>query len=471
MDVFNFIQSSNMAKILENWDPEDIQQWNSSGKAIAKRNLWISVAALVLAFVVWQIWSVIIVDLPEIGFKFTESQLFLLASLPALSGATLRIFYSFAVPVFGGRKWTVISTASLLIPLLGIGICIQDPQTSFSTMVFLALLCGFGGGNFSSSMANISLFFPQKEKGGALGINAGLGNLGVSLVQFVTPLVIAYSIFGAVAGDPQQVTKAAQSVLQWTQNAAYIWIPFVLAVTIAAWFGMNDVALTKTPVKEQLRIFKYKHNWLMCWLYIGTFGSFIGFSATFPMLTKTAFPEVDAVKYAFLGPFLGALTRVAGGMVSDKIAASKVTNISFIIMVAAVVGVIFALPHNGQAGNFPIYFVCFILLFVFSGIGNGSVFAQAPRVFSRLFLRQRQHMPPEKQHVMQQNAAKETATIVGFMGAIGAYGGFFIPKAFGSSLEATGSPIHALWGFIAFYVTCLLVNGWFYMRKSSPTAC
>lgn len=178
------------------WTPEDKSFWEAEGQAIAKLNLWISVPALFLAFAVWQLWSVAAVNLPQLGFKYTTNQLFWLASAPALSGATLRIFYSFMVPVFGGRRWTAISTASLLIPAIGIGVAIQDPTTPYPTMLILALLCGLGGGNFSSSMSNISFFFPKERKGSALGVNAGLGNLGVSVVQFLSPIIISVGVFG-----------------------------------------------------------------------------------------------------------------------------------------------------------------------------------------------------------------------------------------------------------------------------------
>ena len=221
----------------------------STGKKITKRNLWISIPALLLAFAIWQVWSVAVVNLPSIGFKFTENQLFWLAALPALSGATLRIFYSFMVPVFGGRKWTTISTASLLLPAIGLGFAVQNPETSYATMVVLALLCGLGGGNFLSSMANISFFYPKAEKGTAMGLNAGLGNLGVSTVQFVVPLVITAGVFGALGGEPQTWTKAGVTKQIWLQNAGFIWVPFIVLSTIAAWFGMNDIADAKASFK------------------------------------------------------------------------------------------------------------------------------------------------------------------------------------------------------------------------------
>ena len=340
-----------MAKNLSVWQPENQQFWQSSGQAIAKRNLWISVPALLLAFAIWQVWSVAVVKLPNIGFAYSKNQLFWLAALPALSGATLRIFYSFVVPVFGGRRWTAISTASLLIPAIGLGVAVQNPETSYLTMVILALLCGFGGANFSSSMSNISFFFPKAEKGGALGINAGLGNLGVSVVQFVVPIVITFALFGALGGEAQTITnKDGTSSQIWLQNAGFVWVPFIILSTLMAWFGMNDIDSAKASFKDQAVIFKRKHNWLMCWLYIGTFGSFIGFSAGFALLTKQVFPDVDPTKYAFLGPLVGALMRVIGGKLSDKFAASKVTEVSFIVMMLAVVGVIFTLPTATNAG-------------------------------------------------------------------------------------------------------------------------
>ena len=264
-------------KLLTIWTPEGQAVLAREGQAIANLNLWISVPALFLAFAVWQLWSVVAVNLNALGFNFSTNQLFWLAAAPALSGATLRIFYSFMVPIFGGRRWTAISTASLLIPTIGIGIAVQDPTTSYPTMLVLALLCGFGGGNFSSSMANISFFFPKERKGSALGVNAGLGNLGVSSVQFLAPLVVTMPIWLVFGGDPQIITnKAGQQVEIWAQNAAFIWVPFIIIAALAAWVAMSDIADAKASFTEQAIIFKRKHNWIMCWLYLGTFGSFMG---------------------------------------------------------------------------------------------------------------------------------------------------------------------------------------------------
>ena len=188
------------AHVLVDWNPEHPTYWEMKGRRVATRNLWISMPSLLLAFAVWMVWSVVVVNLPNIGFAFDNNQLFWLTALPGLSGATLRIFYSFMVPIFGGRLWTALSTASLLLPAVGIGVAVQDPATSYSTFLALALLCCFGGGNFASSMANISFFFPKAKKGAALGMNAGIGNLGVSVVQFVVPIVIATGLFGDAGG-------------------------------------------------------------------------------------------------------------------------------------------------------------------------------------------------------------------------------------------------------------------------------
>ena len=458
------------SRIITRWEPEHPTFWQQEGKAIARRNLWISIPALTLAFIIWQVWSVAVLNMPNIGFRYSENQLFWLAALPALSGATLRIFYSFMVPVFGGRKWTALSTASLLIPVIGIGFAVQDPNTSYATMAGLALLCGFGGGNFSSSMANISFFFPKAEKGTALGLNAGLGNLGVSVAQFGVPIVITLGLFGALGGEPQTWVKGAVTKQMWLQNAGFVWVPFIVLSTLAAWFGMNDLASAKASFADQAVIFKRKHNWLMCWLYIGTFGSFIGFAAGFPLLVKGQFPQIDPSKYVFFGPLVGALARPIGGWLSDKIGGAKVTQTVFFLMVAAVFGVLRFLPHGGQGGNFQGFFAMFLCLFALTGIGNGSTFMQVPAIF--LTLHKRMAKPGDAaQKQAAADATKEAAAVLGFSGAIGAYGGFFIPKSYGTSIALTGGVEAALYAFIAFYLSCLLINGWYYARKNAEVPC
>ncbi|WP_284617868.1 NarK family nitrate/nitrite MFS transporter [Aquabacterium humicola] len=457
--------------MIAHWNPEDRSFWSAKGASIAQRNLWISIPALTLAFAVWMVWSVVVVNLPQVGFRFSTNQLFWLASLPALCGATLRIFYSFAVPIFGGRRWTAISTASLLLPAIGIGLAVQNPGTPYEVFVLLALLCGFGGGNFASSMSNISFFFPKDQKGTALGLNAGLGNLGVSLVQFVVPMVIGASVFGDLGGPPQAVTKAGGAMVMWLQNAGYIWVPFVAASALAAWFGMNDLAEAKASFADQAVIFKRKHNWLMCWLYLGTFGSFIGYSAGFPLLIKSQFPGVNALQYAWLGPLVGALIRPVGGWLSDKLGGARVTFWNFIGMALGVVAVLQFMPHNGQGGNFTGFLISFLFLFATAGIGNGSTFRMIPIIFLTERQRAAKGQAKAAQDQAVKDANKEAAAVLGFSSAVGAYGGFFIPKSYGTSIAMTGNPDAALWCFIAFYVTCVAMTWFFYSRKGAEMPC
>lgn len=455
--------------VLVRWDPEDPAFWKNQGRPVAWRNLLISIPALMLAFAVWSLWSVVVVNLDRAGFHFSKNQLFWLTALPALSGATLRIFYSFLVPVFGGRRFTAISTASLLIPALGMGIALRDPSTGYPTLLALALLCGLGGANFSSSMANISFFFPKAEKGLATGLNAGIGNLGVSVVQFVTPLVISVGLFGALAGEPQATLGDGRAV--WLQNAGFVWVPFIVVATLAAWFGMNDIADAKASFAEQAVIFRRLHNWLMCWLYVGTFGSFIGFSAGFALLTKALFPDVDVAAYAFIGPFAGALTRPVGGWISDHLGGARVTLWTFVGMIAAVAGVAVCLPSADSAGHFGGFLTLFVVLFALTGVGNGSTFRMIPVIFLTLHQRATRGGGDAERRQALAEAGKESAAVLGFAGAIGAYGGFFIPKSFGTSLDLTGSAVPALACFIAFYVSCVAITWWCYARRGASMPC
>ena len=457
--------------VLHHWDPENPEFWERTGARIARRNLWISIISLTLSFAIWVLWSVVTVNLDKVGFRFTSNQLFWLTALPALSGATLRVFYSFMVPIFGGRRWTVISTLSLLLPAVGMGLALQDSSTSYGTLLVLAALCGLGGGNFSSSMANISFFYPKAKKGTATGLNAGIGNLGVSLAQFVVPLVISSAMVGGLTGDGLPYVEHGVEKMLWLQNAGFVWVPFIVISAILAWFGMNDIADAKASFKDQAIIFRRKHNWLMCWLYIGTFGSFIGFSAGLALLTKSQFPDVNPTQYAFLGPLVGALTRPLGGWISDRLkAGATVTLYTFMLMALAVVGVLFTLPSQGGAGNFPAFLGMFILLFALSGIGNGSTFRMIPVIFLTARSLDAEKTPEaQRQAVVQGN--KEASAVLGFSGAVGAYGGFFIPKSFGTSLDMTGSVDTALYAFIVFYLSCMVVTWWFYARKGARTPC
>lgn len=444
-------------KVLDEWAPENPEFWQETGAKIAKRNLYISIPALLLAFCVWMVWSVVVAKLPNVGFEYTTNQLFWLAALPGLSGATLRIFYSFMVPIFGGRLWTTLSTASLLVPAFGIGYAVQNPDTPYLIFLVLALLCGFGGGNFASSMANISFFFPKAQKGNALALNAGLGNLGVSVMQFVVPMVIVAGVFGALGGAPQETADGGKL---WLQNAGFIWVPFIIVSAALAWMGMNDIADAKASFAEQAVIFQRKHNWLMCWLYTGTFGSFIGFSAGLPLLAKHQFPDIDVLKFVFLGPLVGALSRAATGWVSDKWGGGRVTFWVFVGMMLAVVGVVYFL----EAGNWWGFLGMFIAVFFLTGVGNASTFQMIPIIMRQEVPRLMPHLDAAQR---TRQAEKESAAIVGFTSAIAAYGAFFIPKSFGTSIEATGAPMAALWGFFFFYASCAALTWWAYTRRGA----
>ena len=433
---------------IDDWRPEDEQFWENGGKQVASRNLWISIPALLLAFSVWVIWSVVVVRMPEVGFQFDKAQLSWLVALPALSGATMRIFYSFMVPIFGGRRWTAISTASLLIPTIWLGFAIQNPDTTFTTFAIIALLCGLGGANFSSSMSNISFFYPKSKQGTALGLNAGLGNLGVSVSQFVIPAVIGFSLFGALAGEGQ-MTESGKVL--YLQNAAFVWVIPIAIMTVLAWFGMNDLSGAKASFKEQSVIFGRQHTWIMCILYLATFGSFIGFSAAFPMVIKQSFPDVDPLKVAFLGPLVGALFRPVGGWLADKIGGARVTFWVYVVMAISVVAVMFFL----KMGNFIGYFVGFMLLFMTSGIGNASTFRMIPVIFRTMHER---YNSPD----LVNQARKESAAVVGFAGGFAAYGGFFIPKMFGW-FGANNTFVM----LIVFYVICMVLTWWYYSRKGA----
>ena len=446
--------------VLEEWKPEDPEFWATKGRAIARRNLWVSIPALLLAFAVWMVWSVVVAKLPAVGFKFTTDQLFWLAAMPGLSGATLRIFYSFMPPIFGGRLWTSVSTWSLIVPAAGIGLAVQSPETPYIIFLSLALLCGLGGGNFASSMANISFFFPKSEKGNALALNAGLGNLGVSVVQFVIPLVITTGVFGWLGGEPQTTVDATTKL--WLQNAGFIWVPFIAASAFAAWFGMHDIADMRASFVDQAVIFKRKHNWLMCWLYTGTFGSFIGYSAGFPLLAKIEFPQVDSLKLIFLGPLVGALSRSATGWLSDRCGGGRVTFWVFSLMIVAVAGVLYFLGIKDQPGAFWGFFAMFMALFFATGVGNASTFQMIPAIMRQEMPRLEPNMSPAAR---QKQAEMESAAIIGFTSAVAAYGAFFIPKAYGSSIALTGGPEMALGGFMVFYVTCLAITWVFYTRR------
>ncbi|MEF3110082.1 NarK family nitrate/nitrite MFS transporter [Raoultella sp. WB_B2P2-3] len=450
--------------LLKDWRPENPAFWENKGKKIARINLFISVTCLLLAFCVWMLFSAVAVNLNKVGFNFTTDQLFLLTALPSLSGAILRVPYSFMVPIFGGRYWTVISTVILVVPCLWLGFAVQNPATPYWIFIIIALLCGFAGANFASSMGNISFFYPKAKQGSALGVNGGLGNLGVSVMQLLSPVFVFLPLFTFLgvrgAGQPDG------SIL-WLGNSPLIWVPLLLIATAAAWFGMNDIAGSKTSIRDQLPVLKRPHMWLLSLLYLATFGSFIGFSAGFAMLAKTQFPDVNILQLAFFGPFIGALARSFGGIISDRLGGVNVTLANFILM-ALFTGLLFlTLPGSGS-GSFLAFYVVFMGLFLTAGLGSGSTFQMIAVIFRQITVdsvKKRGGTDEQAQH----EAVTDTAAALGFISAIGAVGGFFIPKAFGTSLAMTGSPVGAMKIFFVFYVVCVLVTWLVYGRRRPAT--
>jgi MFS transporter, NNP family, nitrate/nitrite transporter len=436
------------------WNPEDTTFWESKGKAIAKRNLIWSIIAEHLGFSIWLIWSIVATKLPAAGFHFTTDQLFQLVALPGLIGSLMRFPYTFAVPIFGGRNWTIFSASMLFVPTIALAYFVTKPDTPFWLMLTVASTAGLGGGNFASSMANISFFYPDRMKGWALGLNAAGGNIGVSSVQLLAPILMGLGIVNLY-----QATPVAGGI--YLQNAGLMWLlPVVIAVFGAAFF-MNNLTSARSTFKDQLAIVGRKHTWIMSYIYIGTFGSFIGYSAAFPLLIKTQFPSVT-IGVAFLGPLVGSLSRPFGGWLADKVGGAIVTFWNFIVMGAATIGVIYFVDVK----NFEGFLAMFLILFITTGIGNGSTFRMIPSIFREEMLREAKGVGEAGRMAAIKAASIESAAALGFISAIGACGGYFIPRGFGASIAATGGPQLALEVFLAFYATCLALTWWFYLRKS-----
>jgi NNP family nitrate/nitrite transporter-like MFS transporter len=442
---------------LRDWRPDDEAFWQDTGRRVALRNLILSMPPLLLSFAVWMVWSVVVVELPRIGFQFTVGELFWLAAAPGLSGAALRLVYSFVVPVFGGRNWTVFGTASLLIPTLWMALAVQDPGTDYVVFVVIALLCGLGGGNFSASMANISFFFPKRMQGTALGWNAGVGNLGVGIMQAVVPLVIFGGALAIRGGESQTYVDRGVVSEVWLQNAGFIWVPLILVATQAAAWGQNNI--------------KIKHAWLLGWLYAGTFGTFIGLAASFPILLSALSPGTGLVKWAFVGPLLGAVVRPIGGWLSDRLGGARVTFWSFAVMVVAAIGTYMFLPSGAGNGEITWFYAAFMLVFVTAGIGNGSVFLLVPTVFLTLHKRWAEGKDKAAQEAAFSKGEIEASVALGFTAAFAAVGLFFIPAFNAISIAVTGTVGAALIVFIGFCLTCLWVTWWWYLRKGAEIRC
>jgi NNP family nitrate/nitrite transporter-like MFS transporter len=443
---------------ISDWNPEDEKFWESTGKRIAWRNLLWSVVAEHLGFSIWLLWSIVAVKLPQAGFHYTTDQLFQLVALPGLIGSLARFPYAFAPAMFGGRNWTIFSAAVLFIPTLALAYFVTQPDTPFWLMLIVAATAGLGGGNFASSMANISFFYPDRMKGWALGLNAAAGNIGVSVVQFLTPLLLGFGFISLYLTTP-----TGDGV--YLQNAGLMWIVPLTVAVIGAYLFMNNLTSARSSFKEQLVILRREQTWVMSYIYIGTFGSFIGYSAAFPLLLKTQFPAIT-VGIAFLGPLVGSISRPFGGLLSDKVGGANVTFWNFIAMGATTLGVMYFVDHNEFAG----FLTMFLALFVLTGIGNGSTYRMIPSIFRAQKLSEAHGQGETGRSLAVKAAGLEAATALGFIGAIGAVGGYLIPRGFGASIAATGGPYLALEIFLLFYITCIALTWWYYLRRSSLLA-
>ncbi|MFV0251790.1 MAG: MFS transporter [Beutenbergiaceae bacterium] len=425
---------------IEHWDPEDERFWHRAGRRIAHRNLYLSIFAEFLGFAVWALWSIVVPQLPAAGFALSVDQQFWLIAVPSLVGAALRIPYTFAVPIFGGRNWTIISATLLLLPVLALVMVAQRPDTPFPVLLVAAGLAGFGGGNFASSMANISFFFPERDKGRALGLNAAGGNIGTAAVQFAVPLVI--------------VTGAGIAL----ERAGLVLIPLIMLAAFLAWRSMDNLREAKANPRAFAVAAANKHTWLISLIYIGTFGSFIGFSGAFPTLIKTQFPDVT-LTIAFLGALVGSVARPVGGMIADRFGGAWVTIASFAVMAAGSIGVIRSMEQD----DFALFFGSFLLLFIASGVGNGSSYRMIPVVFSSSA---RARGGAELPQAMA-SARLAAAGCLGIAGSVGAFGGFLIPRGFAASTTAAGSIVPALWVIVALYALLGLLTAAIYLRRGN----
>ncbi len=516
----------------ERWEPEDEVFWASHGKRLATRNLWLSIPNLLCGFAVWVYWSIITAKMRDLGFTFDPNEqqnkqlFYTLVGIAGLSGATLRIPNSFLIAICGGRNVIAVTSLLLMIPAAGVGLALRDIHTTYGTFVALAALSGIGGGAFASSMSNISFFFPKRMQGLALGLNAGLGNLGVSVAQILLPWVMTFGLFGSLGGAalrlPRAASGAAAGTPVWIQNGGLVWVPILLVLAVLAWIGMTNLSQHRsgaTPVAiarmmwllmlgglgvaagvwlrvgmnasiwialpctvvvtmlalkflapaqirpklaQQFAIFRAKHNWVMTWLYVMTFGSFIGYSQAFPNLIKDVFGQLpggapnpqapNAMAYAWLGPLVGSLVRPVGGWLSDRFGGARITQWDTVAMICAALGVAWCVKQAGSSSQpadyFPLFIGLFLVLFITTGIGNGSTFRMIPIIFR-----------PE-----------QAGPVLGWTSAVAAYGACIIPEVFGAQIKAR-TPEYALYGFAIYYVTCLFVNWWFYVRKHAEIPC
>jgi MFS transporter, NNP family, nitrate/nitrite transporter len=467
---------------IDDWNPEDDRFWAAEGRAIARKNLILSVFAENIGFSVWVLWTIVVLNLGNAGIAMSLSELFWLTAVPNLVGSFLRVPYTFAVPRFGGRLWTAISASLLLIPCILLAVVVPSGwlaglghDAQFWVLLGCAATAGFGGGNFSSSMANISFFYPEGRKGLALGLNAAGGNLGVAVAQLLVPLVIVIGVPAAAIALPEHEVHLAY--------AGLLWMPFAVLAAMAAWLFMDSLTQARADTRSYVRALGHGQTWVMSVLYIGTFGSFIGYSFALPLVIRNTFPEFLAghpfiatylAGLGFVGALLGSVSRPFGGWLSDRFGGARVTLWCFAGMGALTGAAIAAV----QAHEFAPFFAAYMGIFVLAGMGNGSTYRMIPSIFAELGRREGGDPVDYK---------RRAAAVIGVAGAIGAFGGFLIQVAFRqASLDVAAAvkaaptaadklavaqanadwSIQALWVFLGAYAALGTITWFFYLRRS-----
>jgi MFS transporter, NNP family, nitrate/nitrite transporter len=479
---------------IEHWDPEDEQFWAASGRRIARKNLAFSIFAEHIGFSVWVLWTIVVINLGNVGIALSLPEQFWLTAVPNLVGSTLRIPYTFAVPRFGGRAWTAISASLLLIPTLLLAIVVpsgwlveQSHETQFWVLLACAATAGFGGGNFSSSMANISFFYPEGRKGFALGLNAAGGNLGVAVAQLLVPLVIIVGVPAAAVKLPVHEVHLA--------NAGLVWLPLIVIAAVGAWWYMDSLAEAKADTRSYRRALRHGQTWVMSILYIGTFGSFIGFSFALPLVIRNTFPDFLAghpfiatylAGLGFVGALVGSLARPLGGWLSDRVGGAPVTLAVFLGMGACTIAAIAGVNER----SFPLFFVSFMAIFLLAGMGNGSTYRMIPSIFATLG-RAEADATGRDPELLKQEFKRRAAAVIGIAGAIGAFGGFLVQVVLRESslgvaalVKAAETPaeklavaqanadwsVPALWVFVGSYAVFAGMTWFFYLRRGVATS-
>jgi NNP family nitrate/nitrite transporter-like MFS transporter len=435
---------------IDDWRPEDPDFWESTGKGVARRNLFFSVFSEHIGFSIWSLWSVMVLFLPEPVFGIDPAGKFLLTTLPTALGAFVRLPYTFAVAKFGGRNWTIISASLLLIPTIATAVVLK-PGVSYSTLLVVSCLAGVGGGNFASSMTNINAFYPTRLKGWALGLNAGGGNLGVPVIQLVGLLVLAT----AGADSPRVVL--------------YVYLPFIVLAAVGAALLMDNLSTARNQPRAMREVAREPHTWIMSFLYIGTFGSFIGFGFAFGQVLQNQFHDdfatpLAAAQLTWLGPLLGSLIRPLGGSLADRFGGARITFATFIAM-ALGAAVVLTASHTK---SLPLFLVGFVLLFVLSGIGNGSTYKMIPAIFRAKAMDA--VAAGGDTLAADRLAVRRSGALIGIAGAIGAFGGVLVNLAFRQSFLETKTGDSAYIAFIAFYVVCVVVTWVVYLRPGTKLA-